>query len=156
VPAFFEGILIMLSPRIYRKSVGVTLMLTFLVLVSSGVLIAARWKSPATQPIQPTSSASQSSDVQLEAELVTATPIGFEPGEITRPQGRFLLAIDNRSGLDQLDLYVERETGSRVNSALSRRGKLKWREILDLPAGHYILRAANDQSWRCDINLTPR
>jgi len=35
----------------------------------------------------------------FEAELITITPHGFEPREIMRPQGRFLLMIDNRSGV---------------------------------------------------------
>jgi len=116
-------------------------------------MIFAHWRG---SPLPPTRLAlqQQSSDAAVEAELVTATPTGFEPGEITRPQGRFLLAVDNRSGLDQLDLYLERDTGARVNAALSRKGKLKWREILDLPAGRYVLRSTNDQTWRCDIDLT--
>ena len=127
-----------------------------LLLLTFGVLIFARWNGSASQPAPPTQSQTPRSDEQLEAELVTATPTGFEPGEITRAQGRFLLAVDNRSGLDQLDLYLERDTGARVNAALARKGKLKWREVLDLPPGRYILRAANDPSWTCVINLTPR
>jgi hypothetical protein len=95
-------------------------------------------------------------DAPVRAELITATPTGFEPVEISRPQGRFLLAVDNQSGLDGLDLYLERDTGTRVNAALTHRGKLKWREILDLPPGSYVVRAANDPSWRCDIRLMPR
>jgi hypothetical protein len=93
---------------------------------------------------------------QFETEIVTITPTGFEPVEITRPQGRFMLAVDNRSGLDEVDLYLERETAGRVNVALSRKGKLAWRETVDFPPGHYVLRAANDQSWRCAITITPR
>jgi hypothetical protein len=145
----------MLSTLIKTRFRGLTLVLSLLLLIS-GVLICARWESSASPPVQSTQPQNQGSDAQVEAELVTATPTGFEPGEITRPQGRFLLAIDNQSGLDQLDLYLERDTGARLNMAIGRRGKLKWREILDLPPGRYILRAAHDQSWRCVVNLTPR
>ena len=147
----------MLSPRVLFKPRRLSVFLSLLLLLTSGMLIFARWKSSDSKPIQ-TSAQFQtpSADAPLEAELVTATPTGFEPAEITRPQGRFLLAVDNRSGLDELDLYLERETEGRVNVALGRRGKLKWREILDLPSGHYILRAANDATWRCSITLAPR
>jgi len=40
--------------------------------------------------------------------------------------------------------------------ALTRRGKIAWREIIDLTPGTYILRATNDESWRCRITITPR
>jgi hypothetical protein len=96
----------------------------------------------------------QNPNAAVQAELITITSTGFEPAELTRPNGRFLFAIDNRSGLDEVDLYLERETGGRVNVPLSRRGKLAWREILDLPPGAYLLRARNDETWRCRITIT--
>jgi hypothetical protein len=123
--------------------------LLLVLLLISGTLIWARWKPP--ELIQ-----TQSPQTQLETELVTITPAGFEPAQITRPQGRFMLAVDNRSGLDEVALYLERETVGRVNIALSRKGKLAWRETIDLPPGHYVLRAANDESWRCAITISPR
>ena len=125
------------------------------VLLGAGVLIWGKWNGSnagsATESSQEPRAAGS-----VQAELITTTPTGFEPAEIRRPQGRFLLAIDNHTGLDSLDLYLERDTGTRVNRALSRKGKLKWREVLDLPSGNYVLRAANDASWRCDIRLTSR
>ncbi len=126
------------------------LLLLLILLLISGTLIRARWKAPELRSSNPVQSP------QLETELVTITPTGFEPVEITRSQGRFMLAIDNRSGLDEVDLYVERETVGRLNVALSRKGKLAWRDTFDFPPGHYVLRAANDQSWRCRIAITPR
>jgi hypothetical protein len=122
-------------------------------LLVSGTLILARWKPPTKLPAEVQG---QRSDAEIEAEMVTATPLGFEPAEITRPQGRFLLAVENATGRGDLNLYLERETEGPLNVTLSRRGRLRWREILDLPAGRYILRSANDESWRCGINLTPR
>jgi hypothetical protein len=129
-------------------------LLPLIVLVlTSTTLIVARLRLTSL-PVIPTQV--QHNDVEVEAEVVTITPAGFEPNEITRPSGRFLLAVDNARGLNEVSLYLERQTGIREKLALSRRGKLKWREIIDLPPGRYILRAANDESWRCNINLTPR
>lgn len=119
-------------------------------LLVAGTVILAAWKTPVALQ------QSQQSTNRLEAEIVTVTPTGFEPGEITRPQGRFILAVDNRSGLDEVDLYFVRETGVRLNSGLTRKSKLAWREIIDFPPGTYILRAANDESWSCRITLTPQ
>jgi hypothetical protein len=50
----------------------------------------------------------------IEAELVTVTPHGFEPQEITRPPGPFLLMLDNHSGLRQVNLHLSREAGARL------------------------------------------
>ena len=96
----------------------------------------------------------QGPQADLQAELINVKPTGFDPAELTRPKGRFLLAIDNQSGLDEVEFYFERETGGRVNVPLSRRGKIAWREIVDLTPGTYILRATNDESWRCRITIT--
>jgi len=96
----------------------------------------------------------QNPNATVQAELLTITSTGFEPTELTRSNGRFLLAIDNRSGLDDIQLYFERETGGPVNVPLSHRSKLAWRDIIDLQPGTYLLRARNDDSWRCRITIT--
>ena len=137
-----------------KQSHPLRLFLALSLVLVSGALILARWNRGDVPTEAAVRGQGQSPQTSLQAELITATPAGFEPAEITRPQGRFLLAIDNRSGLDEIDLYLERETGGRVNVPLRRRGKLAWRETVDLPPGTYILRAANDESWRCRITLT--
>jgi len=96
----------------------------------------------------------QNPSATVQVELITITSTGFEPTELTRPNGRFLLAIDNRSGLDDIQFYFERETGGPVNVPLNHRSKLAWRDIIDLQPGTYILRARNDDSWRCRITIT--
>lgn len=126
--------------------------LAILLLLVSGALIFAHFKRAPTAAVP----MDQGPQAPVQAELITITPTGFEPAEFTRPKGRFLLAIDNQSGLDEVDFYFERETAGRVNVPLSRRGKLAWREIVDLTPGTYILRATNDESWRCRIRITPQ
>lgn len=145
-------------PHLKHQSHRFRVFLSILLLLVSGALIlAAHWKRADVSLATATAiSDAQSSQTPLQAELVTITPLGFEPAEITRPQGRFLFAIDNRSGLDEVDFYLERETGGRVNIPLTRRRKLAWREIIDLPPGTYLLRATNDESWRCRISITAR
>ena len=128
----------------------VRVFLSILLLLASGALILAHFKRAPSEaaPLD------RGSDAPVQAELITITPTGFEPAELTRPKGRFLLAIDNQSGLDEVEFYFERETAGRVNVPLTRRGKIAWREIVDLTPGTYILRATNDESWRCRITIT--
>ena len=126
------------------------LFVSILLLLVSGALILAHFRRVPSEA----ATMDQGLQAPVQAELITVTPTGFEPSEITRPKGRFLLAIDNQSGLDEVEFYFERETGGRVNVPLSRRGKIAWREIVDLTPGTYILRATNDESWRCHITIT--
>lgn len=133
-----------------RPSQRFRLSLSLLLLLGSGVLILAHFKRTSTEA----ATVVDGPQAAVQAELITVTPAGFEPAELTRPKGQFLLAIDNQSGLDEVEFYFEREAGGRVNVPLSRRGKLAWREIIDLTPGTYILRATNDESWRCRIRIT--
>src|SRR6266403_135366 len=56
----------------------------------------------------------------LEMERVTITPRGFEPNVITHAPGRFLLAVDNRSGHDDLTLHLDGETSRLHSQPVSR------------------------------------
>jgi hypothetical protein len=103
-----------------------------------------------------TASAPQALPTKLEVELVTLQPDGFEPAEITRPQGRFVLGIDNRSGLEDIQLRLERADGSRVPILNGRKRRLSWREEVDLPTGQYVIRETNQREWNCLITITSR
>lgn len=90
---------------------------------------------------------------RVEAELITLRPTGFDPAEITRPRGRFLLAVDNRSGLDELVLRIDRQDKGRIHERRMARGKLSWRQVVDLQPGSYLLTEANHPEWVCRITI---
>lgn len=92
----------------------------------------------------------------IEAEVITIRPAGFEPTEITRPKGRFLLAINNRSRLEQVALHLFTESGGREREMRVQRNKPDWRRIVDLQPGRYALREANHPDWVCHITITNR
>ena len=146
----------MLTP-INAHSARLRSFLLIALLFITGTVILARWNARGRVSADDGSwQQGQRSADQLEAEVVTITPTGFEPGEITRPEGRFILAIDNRSGLNEVQLYMERDTGARLSTSPTRKSKLAWRDVIDFPSGTYILRATNDERWHCRITLTPR
>lgn len=97
---------------------------------------------------------SNSKKEQIEAEIVTLKPSGFDPVVLTPRQGRFLLAVDNQSGVHDLVLRLERERGDRLHEVHKARGDLAWRKLVDLPAGNYLLREANHADWICHITIT--
>jgi len=148
-------------PR-HRKSRRVTLVLLFsFAIVSVGIALVHARSRPilkerangrlAIVPNIPQSGPSTPSEV----ELIDLSMSGFEPLEIARPAGRFLLGVNNRTRLTNLSLLLLNESGtSVVGKQLS---KLKtWRQVLDLPPGRYELREANHRDWLCRITITAR
>jgi hypothetical protein len=89
------------------------------------------------------------------AELITVKEYGFEPRQVTRRQGIFLFAVDNRSGLQMVSLRLEKADGSLVRQINIYASGPDWRDILNLPAGDYILKETGNPRWRCNITITP-
>jgi hypothetical protein len=101
------------------------------------------------------SPSAQKKDRRVEAELITATPDGFDPGEITRPKGSFHLVVDNLAGLPELELRLTREAGHSLREVRVPRGQADWAALLDLEPGAYVLREAAHPGWSCRITVTP-
>ena len=111
--------------------------------------------SLASHASEPSRAIMQNNRARVEAELITIEPHGFEPAEITRPQGRFLLGLDNRSGLEDIQLQLERADGGKVSALETRDRRLSWRKEVDLAPGRYVIRERNHVNWICLINITP-
>lgn len=92
---------------------------------------------------------------QVESELITITPAGFEPAVLTRPKGPFFLFVDNRSGLNSVSLRLDRVAGNRLHEVHVPREQLDWAEIFDLNPGEYVLSEADHPAWSCKITITP-
>jgi hypothetical protein len=97
-----------------------------------------------------------SSPQRIETELIKIGPNGFEPAEITRPEGRFLLAIQNRSGLAEIALQVSREDSHARFLIPTRKKRQDWRDVIAPPPGRYVLTEANHPEWHCLITITAR
>jgi hypothetical protein len=91
----------------------------------------------------------------IESEIITTTPRGFEPAEITRPEGQFILMIDNRSEIE-LDFRLLRENGQPLHEIRSTRQEPDWNEVLDLRPGRYVLIELDHPQWTCSITITAR
>jgi hypothetical protein len=113
--------------------------------------------SAAAAPNQPTVAATPAAPARLESEHITIRPTGFEPSEITRPAGRVLLFVNDRSGLDSLDLRLDVESLQRlyeVRVPRDTKGKHEWRQVVALVPGRYILTEAGHPDWVCRITIT--
>jgi hypothetical protein len=101
----------------------------------------------------PVSTQESASGERLEAEIITITRTGFEPAEITRSEGRFLLAIQDRSGLAELKLRVSREGEGAQFLVPTLKKRRVWRDVVNPPRGRYLLTEANHPEWRCLIAI---
>ena len=90
----------------------------------------------------------------FESELITITPHGFEPREITRPLGPFLLMVDNRSGVAATALALTSEAGQRACEMRVPREEPNWSDVVNLLPGHYVLTEADHPRWSCRITIT--
>jgi hypothetical protein len=97
--------------------------------------------------LQGTSSAS------LDAEHITLRSTGFEPHEISRPAGHFLLAIDNVTGMGEMSFRLLDQSGARLRD-FPANGRFRLRQVVDLPAGRYALVESKHPNWVCRITIT--
>src|SRR5260370_30478778 len=54
---------------------------------------------------------------KLHAQVILLRPNGFEPAEITRRKGQFLLVVLNRSGVREANYLLSRESGNKLREA---------------------------------------
>ena len=90
-----------------------------------------------------------------EIELITLRPSGFEPAEVARPKGAFVLFIDDRSGKDESSLVLQRVNGGQLRAIGLQRKKSEWNDVVDLTPGTYVLQDANNSELRCQITILP-
>jgi hypothetical protein len=94
-----------------------------------------------------------SSPSKLEAEILVLRPDGFQPREIRRPPGRFLLALQNQSKAEELSLTLTPEGGNPLRQVRFENKQSKLREVLELTPGRYVLTEANHPEWTCSIEI---
>ena len=98
---------------------------------------------------------SASNSHPTEVELITLRAAGFEPAEITRSKGAFVLFVDDRSGRDNSSLVLQRVNGERLRAVSLQRKKSEWNDVVDLTPGAYILQDGNNPELRCQITILP-
>jgi hypothetical protein len=117
---------------------------------------SANDSNDAASPAAASKPTQDSNNRRLEAELITLHPTGFEPSEITRPAGPFILAFQNRSGLEQLMLRIDKSSGPRVREVPMHREKSDWSDVVELPVGSYTVTEVNNPDWILRLTITPR
>jgi hypothetical protein len=83
---------------------------------------------------------------KLEVEIVTLRDGGFYPSKITRPAGKFLLVVKNRSHAKQVQLGITR-SDTTVIASVQQVIDLTQDYSLDLPAATHTLKDSAHPSW---------
>lgn len=123
----------------------------------SSVLPVGPRSEPMTPGLASRSAPQSAADrVKVETEIITLLPEGFEPSSITRPQGTFILLLDNRSGLTAVQINLDGDGGGRLRQKSIPREDPDWSDVLDLPPGDYLLTEADHPEWSCKINIMPK
>jgi len=97
----------------------------------------------------------ESVEGRVEVELITLRTVGFEPSEIIRPKGPFVLLIDDRSGKDVSSLRLQKIQGESLRDVNTNRSKSEWHDLIDLPPGDYVLTDRTNPEKRCQITIQP-
>lgn len=116
-------------------------------LLSVAVVFATRMRTENERPPQPTSA-----QPRLEAERITVREWGFEPNEINRGPGPFLLGIQNQSGLEEIEISLVDSGNSRRKLPVTRNA-LMWKERVNLPPGTYLIKESGHPEWECRITI---
>jgi len=90
-----------------------------------------------------------------EIEIITIRPVGFEPAEITRAKGPFVLFLEDGSGKDNSSLVLQRLNGERLRTITLERKQSNWNEVVDLAPGTYLLHDGTNDQLRCQITILP-
>jgi hypothetical protein len=142
---------------------------SIILLTLLGVMVAARAVLPLGKPttarVNPsgdTATSPQQSEVRpdkpfdLEVIQVALYPQGFDPQEVTVPHKKFLLIVQNRSGIPNPVL--------RFNGGFEKLSKGKPKSpprqrhfggLVNLPPGRYQITEANHPNWVCELTITP-
>ena len=98
--------------------------------------------------------------IPITVEPLTLTEQGFFPRTFSHPKGRFILVVNNRTRLDELNLTLSRDNGSKgrekQKDAKVPHHQPDWNDEFDLTPGDYVLTEASNPKWECQITITAK
>lgn len=91
----------------------------------------------------------------IDVVLVMVTPTGFDQAEVKRSKGKFLLALENISELDDLNFQLTSDRGNKEKEKRMKKERISWNDVLDLHPGDYTLTEDSHPEWKCRFTITP-
>lgn len=153
----------MSAPSSYaRLWSGKTLLLS-LVLLAAAALVATAFgvlvRPAGPPPLGPPHEAQRQPEVEApreaRAEVFTLTPTGFEPAEATLPAGDCLLVFNNRTGLDDFEVRLDRDGHGTLRQSRPPHRKRALHQMLKLTPGSYVVTETGHPEWTLRLTVTP-
>lgn len=148
-----------MSRSFYPARLSRRITLTFVIFVLAALAAAALGVGRRFSPAEPQQSQQQEeaeAPREARAEVFTVTPTGFEPAEVTLPAGEHLFVFNNRTGLDEFELRLDREGHGTVRRTRTPRRKRSLNEMLKLTPGSYVVTETSHPEWALRLTVTPR
>jgi hypothetical protein len=133
-------------PFAHRRLTAALAVAALAVGISAAMTVAVGFKAPAAEGV---------SNGRVEIESVTFGRAGFEPAQITRPPGRFVLAVDSLVRGREVTFRLDAEAGGRVRDFRLPPRKRRWSGPIELPPGRYLLTEASQPGSTCLIIISP-
>jgi hypothetical protein len=111
------------------------------------------WLAHFPAPLYGAATGSQNRSERLEVEVITLLTTGFEPTEIKRPPGNFILVVNNQSGINEVEVRLDAETRTVAEGHLPK-GKKRWRTVIAAAPSRYVLTALGPPERTAHITIT--
>jgi hypothetical protein len=102
----------------------------------------------------------QSTPAPVKVITITVTSRGFDPSEIEVPEGRYLISINNRSEIPDLDLRFGALNARKLKESKRLKDKdghelksLDWRGLFNLDKGIYKITESSHPDWSVEIRV---
>ena len=107
----------------------------------------------AIAPVAIPSSLDQLQEAGPEVKLILLglRPEGFETKEMQLDPGEYLFIIGNRTGLQNVNVRLDRDGNERIDAAAVGGRQRDWKKRLKLSSGVYVLTANDNPDWICRI-----
>ena len=100
--------------------------------------------------IPPNETEQQGNGAEAKALMIAIQPYGFQPSDLEVEEGRYLLVVQNRTGLSNLTVKLEGEDHTTIHEDHAQQKQCRKR--LDLKKGSYRLTVENFP-WSCMIRV---
>lgn len=138
-----------MSRRILAIGLFSTAVAVALVISYARPMSTSQFSENVTEPVE------TGSEGRVEAELLVLRSAGFQPREIKRRPGPFVLAVQNHSSQQEISLTLKQEAGPSIRQIRFAQRQSKFRDFIELPPGRYVLVETNNPDWNCRITIEP-
>lgn len=88
----------------------------------------------------------------IDSIRFTITRTGIIPAEVGVREGNFFLQIDSLIGKDNPNYVITRD-GRQTKEIKPSKGKRRWREVISLPPGDYVISVVGEPQLRALLKV---